>query len=78
MKELDFSIVKRVNWTACIIVIIIIIITAIGLLTGGSGYQHILQNVIVPAVQMLYPDGIIHLQQDHSSIHDSRTSTTAG
>jgi len=21
---------------------------------------------------MLYPDGIIHLQQDHSSIHDSR------
>jgi len=21
---------------------------------------------------MLYPDGVIHLQQDHSSIHDSR------
>jgi hypothetical protein len=31
-----------------------------------------LQNVIVPSVRMLYPDGIIHLQQDHSSIHDFR------
>jgi len=37
----------------------------------GLQYQHILQNVMVPSVQMLYPDGIIHLQQDHSSIHDS-------
>ena len=27
---------------------------------------------MVPSVLMLYPDGIIHLQQDHSSIHDSR------
>jgi len=27
---------------------------------------------MVPSVQMLYPDGLIHLQQDHSSIHDSR------
>jgi len=35
-------------------------------------YQHILQNVMLPSVQMLYPDGIIHFQQDHSSIHDSR------
>jgi len=26
---------------------------------------------MVPSVQMLYPDGIIHLQKDHSSIHDS-------
>ena len=26
---------------------------------------------MVPSVRMLYPDGIIHLQQDHSSIHDS-------
>jgi len=34
-------------------------------------YQHILQNVMVPSVWMLYPDGVIHLQQDHSSIHDS-------
>jgi len=34
-------------------------------------YQHILQNVVLPSVQMLYPDGIIHFQQDHSSIHDS-------
>jgi hypothetical protein len=30
-----------------------------------------LQNVTVPSVWMLYPDGVIHLQQDHSSIHDS-------
>ena len=35
-------------------------------------YQHILQNITVPSVRMLYSDGIIHLQQDHSSIHDSR------
>jgi len=38
----------------------------------GLPYQHILQNVMVPSVWMLYPDGVIHLQQDHSSIHDSR------
>ena len=38
----------------------------------GLHYQHILQNVTVPSVRMLYPDGIIHLQQDHSSIHDYR------
>jgi len=37
----------------------------------GLQYQHILHNVIVPSVRMLYPDGMIHLQQDHSSIHDS-------
>jgi len=35
-------------------------------------YQHILQNVMLPSVRMLYPDGTIHFQQDHSSIHDSR------
>jgi len=35
-------------------------------------YQHILQYVMLPSVWMLYPDGIIHFQQDHSSIHDSR------
>jgi len=38
----------------------------------GLQYQHILQNEMVPSVWMLYPEGIIHLQQDHSSIHDSR------
>ena len=38
----------------------------------GLHYQHILQNVMVPSVRMLYPDGVIHLQQDHSSIHDFR------
>ena len=27
---------------------------------------------MVPSVRMLYPDGIIHLQQDYSSIHDPR------
>jgi len=37
----------------------------------GLQYQHILQNTMVPSVLTLYPDGIIHLQQDHSSIHDS-------
>jgi len=37
----------------------------------GLQYQHILQNVMVPSVWMLYPDGIIILQQDHSSIQDS-------
>ena len=36
----------------------------------GLQYQHILQNVMVPSVRILYPEGIIHLQQDHSSIHD--------
>jgi hypothetical protein len=30
-----------------------------------------LQNVMVPSVRMFYPDNIINLQQDHSSIHDS-------
>ena len=27
---------------------------------------------MLPSVRIFYPDGIIHLQQDHSSIHDSR------
>jgi hypothetical protein len=38
----------------------------------GLQYQHILQNVMVPSVRMFYPDGTIHFQQDHSSIHNSR------
>ena len=38
----------------------------------GLHYQHILQIVMLPSVRMLYPDVIIHLQQDHSSIHDFR------
>ena len=38
----------------------------------GLQYKHILQNVMMPSVKMLYPDGIIHFQQDHSPIHDSR------
>ena len=38
----------------------------------GLQYKHILENVMVPSVQMLYLDGIIHFQQDHSSIHDSQ------
>jgi len=38
----------------------------------GLQYQHILQNVMAPSVWILYPEGIIHFQQDHSSIHDSR------
>ena len=31
-------------------------------------YQHILQIVMLPSVRMLYPDGIIHFQQDHYSM----------
>jgi len=38
----------------------------------GLHYQHILQNVTVLSVWILYPEGIIHLQQDHSSINDCR------
>ena len=34
-------------------------------------YQHILQNVLLPSVRMLYPDGIIHFQEDHFFLHDS-------
>jgi hypothetical protein len=34
-------------------------------------YQHILQNVMLPPVRMLNPNGIIHFQKDQS-IHDSR------
>ena len=37
-------------------------------------YQNILQNVTVPSLRMLYPKVIIHLQQDHSSIHNSSSS----
>jgi len=40
----------------------------------GLHYQHILQNVTVPSVWILHPDCIIHLQQDHFSIHDSRVN----
>ena len=38
----------------------------------GLHYLHILQNVTVPSVWVLYPNGIIHLQQDHFSFHDCR------
>jgi hypothetical protein len=38
----------------------------------GLQYKHSLQNEMVPSVRMLYSDGIIHLQQDYYSIHDSR------
>jgi hypothetical protein len=31
-----------------------------------------MKGLKVHSVRMLYPDSIIHLQQDHSSIHDSR------
>ena len=42
-----------------------------GVLHRIEGHLDGLQNVMVPSVRMLYPDGIIHLQ-DNSSIHDSR------
>jgi len=35
-------------------------------------YLHILQDVMVPTVRMLYRAGIIHFQQDHFFVHDSR------
>jgi len=38
----------------------------------GFQYMHILQNVMVPSVRMLFPRGIIQFEQDHSSIHDCR------
>ena len=38
----------------------------------GLHYKHILQNVMVTSARMLNPDGVIHLQQDHLSIHDCR------
>jgi hypothetical protein len=34
--------------------------------------KHILKNVMAPSVRMLYPDGIIQFQQDHSSIRGCR------
>ena len=43
-----------------------------GVFQNGLHYQHILQNVTVPSVWIVYPEGIIHLQQDQSSIHDYR------
>jgi len=35
-------------------------------------YRHVLQNVTVPSVRMLYQGVIMNLQQDHFSIYDSR------
>jgi len=35
-------------------------------------YKYTLQNVMVPSIRMLYHDGIIHFQEDHSSIQHSR------
>jgi hypothetical protein len=38
----------------------------------GLQYKHILQNLMVPSLRMLYPVGTIQFQQYHTSIHDSR------
>jgi hypothetical protein len=38
----------------------------------GLQYKHSLQNVMVPSVRVLCPNGVIQFQQDHSSIHNSR------
>ena len=40
-------------------------------LTGGQ-YVHILENIMVPSVRELYPDGIIKFQQDQSPVHKSQ------
>jgi hypothetical protein len=37
----------------------------------GLQYKHILKHVMVPSVRVLYPDGLIQYQQDHSSVNDS-------
>ena len=37
-------------------------------------HQHILQNEIAPPVWMLHTNNIIHLQEAHSSIHNSRVA----
>jgi hypothetical protein len=36
----------------------------------GFQYTHILQNVMVLSVRMLFPRGIIQFEQDHSSNHN--------
>lgn len=41
-------------------------------LTGGQ-YVQILENIMVPSVRVLYPDGIIHFQQDQSPVHKSQS-----
>lgn len=40
--------------------------------TEGLHNKHIVQNIMVPSVKMLYPHRIFHYQQDRSSRHDSR------
>ena len=32
-------------------------------------YVHVLENVMVPSVRVLYPEGVIQFQQDNSPIH---------
>jgi hypothetical protein len=38
----------------------------------GLQCKHVLQDVMVPSIRMFYPDGTIHFQLEHSSIHDCR------
>lgn len=40
-------------------------------LTGGQ-YVHILENIMVPSVRVLHPDGVFHFQQDQSPVHQSQ------
>jgi hypothetical protein len=38
----------------------------------GLQYEHISKNVLVPSVKVLYPDGVVQFQHDHSFIYGSR------
>jgi hypothetical protein len=38
----------------------------------GAQYLHILRDIMVPSMREMYPDGVIHFQQDQSPVHKSQ------
>jgi hypothetical protein len=38
----------------------------------GAQYLHILRDIMVSSVREMYPDGVIHFQQDQSPVHKSQ------
>jgi hypothetical protein len=38
----------------------------------GAQYFHIPRDIMVPSVREMYPDGVIHFQQDQSPVHKSQ------
>jgi hypothetical protein len=78
VEDLGENVTTKSMWLPANAVVVYLLTVGAGILhridghLGGLQYQHILQNVMVPSVRTFYPDGIIHFQQDHSSIHDSR------